>query len=84
MNTNKMKNPQWNTQRKNNVSILHKMLSMFCLIPRSPRPQITRQKHYWMTNMIQVQVKNQPNQCCHLINHTHFSQNSGLIINKHP
>ena len=54
LKTNKLENPQWNTQRNKNVSIRNEILSIFCLIPR---PQTTRRKHRWMTDLIQVQDK---------------------------
>ena len=70
--------------KEKNLSILHKMISIFCLIPRTPRPQMNCPKNRRMTHMIQVQGKNQPNQCCHLINHPNLRQNSDLIMKKHP
>ena len=62
-------NPQWSTQRNKNVSIRHRMLSIFSLIHCPPHPQTTRQKHGRMTHMIKIKGKTQPNQCRHLINH---------------
>ena len=75
-------NPQWNTQRKNNVSIRHEIISIFCMIPRPHFPHMTRQKHRWMNNMIQVQGKNQPNRCCHLINNPHFRLDASMTTKK--
>ena len=71
-------------QRNKNVSIQNKVISNFRLIPRPSRPHLTRWKHGWMTHLIQAQGKNQPNQCCHLINNPYFRLNAGLIINTHP
>ena len=52
--------PQWNTRRKNNVSIRHENISKFRLIPRPHSHQMTLWKHHWMNHLIQVQSKNQP------------------------
>ena len=81
---NKLQNPQCNTQRTKNLSIRHKIRSVFFLILYPPRPQMNCQKRCQMTHMIQVQGKNQPNLCYHLRNNPHFRLNKGLIIKKHP
>ena len=54
--------PQWNTQKKNNVSIRHRNILKFRLIPCPRRPQMTCRKHRRTNNLIQVKGKNQPNQ----------------------
>ena len=73
-------NLQWNTQRIKNVSIQHRNISNFRLIPRPNCPHMTRLKHSHMTHIIQVQGKNQPNQCRHLINRPPFSLKASLIM----
>ena len=77
-------NPQWNTQRNKNVSIRHKNISKFRLITRPRSPHMNCCKHRRMTHLIEVQEKNQPNQCRHLINHPPFSLKASLIMKKHP
>ena len=54
-----MQNLQWNMQRNKNVSIRHRNILKFCLIPCLHRPQTTRLKHRWMTHIIQVQGQKQ-------------------------
>ena len=81
---NNLQKPQWNTQRNNNVSIRHKMVSRFCLITLPPCPQTTRRKHRPITHLVQAQSKNQPNQCQHLMNNPSFRQKSVLTTKKYP
>ena len=50
-------NPQWDMQRNKNVPIRQETLSVFCLVPRPPIPQMTHWKHRRMTHLIQVQGK---------------------------
>ena len=59
---NNLKNPQWNTQKNKKVSIRHKDVLKFRLIPHPHCPKMTCRKHHWTTNLIQVQGKRQPNQ----------------------
>ena len=47
-------------REKERVRMTQKYIGIF-LIPRPHRPQMTRWKHRLMTNLIQVQGKNQPN-----------------------
>ena len=77
-------NPQWNTQMNKNVYIGYGIISIFSLILCPHCTWITCWKHCRMTHLIQVQEKNEPNQCHHPINHPHFRLNTGLIINKYP
>ena len=62
LNINKLQKPQWNTQSNKIVSIQHRNILKFFLIPHPRRPQMTRWKHCRMTHLIQAQGKNQPNQ----------------------
>ena len=50
---------QFNMQSNNNVSVRHDNISKFRLIPRPLCHHTTRWKHRRMTNLIQVQGKNQ-------------------------
>ena len=79
-----LQNLQWNTQSNKNMSLRHRNIRNFCLIPCPHRPQMNRWKHCQMTHLIQVQSKNQRKQWRHLINHPHLQLNARLIMNKHP
>ena len=57
LNIKKLQKRKWNTQRNKNVSILHKMIPTFFLIPRPHRHQMTCQKHRWITDLIQENAK---------------------------
>ena len=45
-------NSQWNTQRNKNISIRHRNILKFCLIPCPRHPQMTIRKHRWMTHLV--------------------------------